>query len=327
MKPRNTYANRLPSDENRTHMMVQVAKLYYTMQQSQSEIAKELGLTRWQVAKLLTEARDEGIVRIEITPRAYRRTSMEVALQKLYGLQDAVVVPMGDITDRGLVLESVARATANFLANQNPKPPLLGVGWGRTMSAVSRVLPQGWNPGVKVVLVNGATALQVSNSRTSAVAEEFAQTAGGTAEFLPVPAIVGRASTRHALMEDPIISRVLSLAGQAPQICFGLGGMENDSVLLCSGYLVEEEFDRLRGLGAVGDILGRFVDENGRIVDPELDGRTVGLSLAQLVGHSCAVGVVAGPEKYRITQAALRAGYLSVLVTDEGAASFLLESA
>ena len=40
-----------------------------------TDIATELGLTRWQVGKLLTEAKAEGIVRIEITPRANRKTS------------------------------------------------------------------------------------------------------------------------------------------------------------------------------------------------------------------------------------------------------------
>jgi deoxyribonucleoside regulator len=324
MRTRNTYAARLPSDENRDHLIVQVAKLHYTMQRNQSEIATELGITRWQVAKLLNEALEEGIVRIEITPRAMRRTSLEVDLQKRFGLRDAIVVPMGEITDPALVLETVARAAANYLANQSPKPALLGVGWGRTMTAVAHALPQGWNPGVKVVLVNGATALQTSQARTSAVAETFADSAGGSADFLPVPAIVGLASTRKALVEDPIIRRVLSLAEQAPQVCFGIGGMGNDSVLLRSGYLSEMEFEGLRARGAVGDILGRFVDENGAIVDAALDARTVGLELHQLVGHPSSIGVVAGPEKILVTRAALRAGYLSVLVTDEGTAEFLL---
>ncbi|MBT9246988.1 sugar-binding transcriptional regulator [Gemmobacter fulvus] len=325
MSERNPYSSRLPLDEQRDHLMVQVAKLYYDLERTQSDIATELGLTRWQVGKLLTEAKAEGIVRIEITPRANRKTSLEVALQQAFKLRDAVVVPMGEITDPALLIDSVAQAAATYLANLNPKPDLLGVSWGRTMSAVARALPSGWNPGAHVVLVNGSTTLQQTSTRTSAVAEEFAQSAGGTATLLPVPAIVGKSSTRDALEEDPIIERVLALAEAAPVICYGMGGVSHQSVLMSSGYLTQADIDRLKALGSVGDILGRFVDHQGRIVDPALDARTVGLRLEALRRKDRAIGVVAGEEKHQIAAAALRAGYVSVLVTDEATARNILE--
>lgn len=224
MSDRSPYSQRLPSDEQRDHLMVQVAKLYFDLDRTQSQIADELGLTRWQVGKLLTEARAEGVVRIEITPRVSRKTSLEVALQQRFRLRDAVVVPMGEITDPALLIESVGQAAARYLATLNPKPALLGVSWGRTMAAVARALPQGWNTGAHIVLVNGNSALHATTSRNAAVAEAFAQSAGGQATLLPVPAIVGKPSTRQALEEDPIIGRVLALAEAAPVVCFGMGG-------------------------------------------------------------------------------------------------------
>jgi deoxyribonucleoside regulator len=325
MSERNAYSNRLPVDENRDHLMVQAAKLYYDFQRTQSEIAAELGLTRWQVGKLLTQARDEGIVRIEITPRANRKTGLEVALQQAYGLRDAIVVPMGEITDPSLLIDSVAQAAANYLANLNPKPEVMGVSWGRTMSAVARALPVGWNPGANIVLVNGSTALQQTSTRTSAVAEEFAQSAGGTATLLPVPAILGKASTRRALEEDPIVERVLDLARAAQVVCFGIGGVTHQSVLQASGYLSDDDLARLKAQGAVGDILGRFVDRNGRIVDPALDERTIGLRPESLRDKERAIAVAAGPEKHGIAAAVLRARYASVLITDEATARNILE--
>ncbi|MEM5500293.1 sugar-binding transcriptional regulator [Ahrensia kielensis] len=326
MRPRNPYNSRLPMDQNREHLMVQVAKLYYDLEKTQAEIAKELGLTRWQISKLLSEAKAEGVVKIEIIPRSNRKTSLEVTLQKRFGLSDAIVVPMGNITDLSLMTDAVASAAANYIVNLSPKSPLIGVSWGRTMSAVARALPSGWNPGTNIVLVNGATALQQTSARTSAVAEEFAQSAGGTATLLPVPAIVGRRSTRVALEKDPIVERVLELAKKASVICFGMGGLSEDSVLLSSGYLEPDDTKRLKEAGAVGDILGRFVDENGEIVDTELDDRTVGLRLDQLRKKERAIGVVSGAEKHGIALAALRAGYVSVLVTDEATAEILMEA-
>jgi len=324
MTERSPYSVRLPSDEARDHLMVQVAKMYYDLDRTQGDIAHDLGLTRWQVGRLLTEAKEAGIVRIEITPRAGRQTGLEVELQQSFGLRNAIVVPMGGITDQALLIESVAQAAARYLAGLNPKPDLIGVSWGRTMSAVARALPGGWNPGVHVVLVNGATTLRLSSTRTSAVAEEFAHSAGGTATLLPVPAIVGKASTRLALEEDPIIEHVLSLAEQARVICFSMGGLSHHSVLLSSGYLTQDDIDRLKRLGSVGDILGRFVDAEGRIVDADLDGRTVGLRLDALMRKDRAIAIVAGAEKHEIAAAALKAGYISDLVTDEGTARHVL---
>lgn len=321
---RSPYSQRLPSDEQRDHLMVQVAKLYFDLDRTQSQIADELGLTRWQVGKLLTEARAEGVVRIEITPRVSRKTSLEVALQHRFRLRDAVVVPMGEITDPALLIESVGQAAARYLATLNPKPALLGVSWGRTMAAVARALPQGWNTGAHIVLVNGNSALHATTSRNAAVAEAFAQSAGGQATLLPVPAIVGKPSTRQALEEDPIIGRVLALAEAAPVVCFGMGGLSHQSVLMSSGYLAQDDIARLRALGAVGDVLGRFVDAEGRIADPALDDRTVGLRLDHLPRKDWAIGVVAGAEKHQIARAALTAGYVSVLVTDEATARNIL---
>ena len=318
---------RLPSDEQREHLMVQVAKAYYDLDRTQQQIATELGLTRWQVGRLIAEAKRLGIVRIEIAPRVNRRASLEVQLQERYGLRDAVVVPVGEIADAALLTEAVAQGAATYLASLNPKPDLVGLSWGRTMSAVARFLPDGWNPGAHIVLVNGSVALRHASTQTSAVAEVFAQTAGGTATLLPVPAIVGKKSTRIALEADPTVERVLELAGMAKVICFGMGALSHRSVLVTSGYLDEDDVDRLRDRGAVGDILGRFVDADGRIVDKAIDDRTVGLHLEKLRSVDRAIGVVAGDEKRAIALAALRAGCVSVIVTDEVTARHAIEAA
>ncbi|MGI6851552.1 sugar-binding transcriptional regulator [Mesorhizobium sp. 1B3] len=316
---------RLPSDEQREHLMVRVAKLFYDLERTQSEIAAELGLTRWQVKRLLTEARELGVVRIEITPRTRRRTNLEVMLQQAYGLHDAIVVPNGVAADNALLIEAVAQAAANYLVGINPKPDLLGVSWGRTMTAVARRLPANWSPGLHVVLLNGAINLRSTASQTSAVAEEIAKSANGIATLLPVPAIVGKSTTRQALEEDPIVERVLDLAQQAEVVCFSMGPISNDSVLFGSGYLEESDLDRLKAAGAVGDILGRFVDARGQIVDAVLDDRTVGLRIEHLKSKRCSIGVVAGADKTRIALAALRGRYVSVLITDETIARFALE--
>lgn len=319
------------SAEQRELLTVQAAKAYYDLDQTMGDIAKRLGLTRWQVGRLLKEAREQGIVRIEIIPRAQRRPDLESRLQRAYDLRDAVVVPhSGDPDARfsdGSILDSVAQAAGQLIAALHPRPSLIGVSWGRTMAAVAHWLPRPWNDGVEVVLLNGAMTLHSTAIRTNNIAELFALAGGGRATLLPVPAIVGRPETREVLERDPVIASVLALADAAEVICFGLGGVTADSVLVQSGYIDEADIARLRRSGAVGDVLGRFIGADGAIIDPALDARTIGLDLALARGKPVSIGVAVGREKHAVVLAGLRARLINVLVTDEQTALVALEAA
>lgn len=318
-------STRLPAGEVRQHLQIRAAKLHHVLGLTQSSIADEMGLTRWQVGTLLGEARDEGLVRIEIVPRLSRDVELEAAIQQRWELVDAVVVPANPSGDAETTMVSVAHAAATYLSSLDPTVDQIGVSWGRTMTAVAGFLPMGWRPGVQIVMMNGSTTVRPEIVRSTGVAEEIARTAGGTATILPVPAILGRRETREALESDPVIAGILEMADRAPVACFGLGGIER-SIFPRSGYLNDDQLKTLVHGGAVGDILGRFIDRNGQIVDRAVDDRTFGLGLDRLREKTVSIGVTAGKAKREITAAALRAGYINTLVTDSDIASGLLEA-
>ncbi|WP_258566825.1 sugar-binding domain-containing protein [Microbacterium sp. Se5.02b] len=134
-------------------LMVRVAELYYDEDKTQDEIGGLLKVSRWKVGRLLTQAKDRGIVRIEIVHPRARRLGLERLLVERFGLTDAVVVPAPDGDDG--TLERVAQAAADFLTALRPVPRTLGVSWGRTLRAVAEALPDGWANGVTVVQLNG----------------------------------------------------------------------------------------------------------------------------------------------------------------------------
>lgn len=314
----------LPAEARET-LMIQAVKSYYDLEMTMGDIAKQLGLTRWQVARLVKDAREQGIVRIEIVPRLQRRPDLESRLQRAYGLREAVVVPHS--VDDEMALDVVAQAAGQFLAALRPLPSLVGVSWGRTMAAVAHWLPNHWNDGVEVVLLNGAMNIHAVATRTNTIAETFAKAGNGTATLLPVPAMLGRAETRDVLMRDPVIARILDLGRAAQVICYGLGSITTESVLVQSGAISAEIIAILEKRGAVGDVLGRFIDAEGRIVDPELDARTIGLDLDGAREKAIAIGVAVGRRKHPIVLAALRTKLMNVLVTDEQTALMALEMA
>lgn len=316
-------ANRLPVDETREHLMVQIARMTYQQQKTLTEIAAETGLNRWQVSRLLQEARDLGIVRIEIVPRTLRHPDLESRLTHTFGLRDAVVVP-GPV-EQGV--ESVAQAAGQYLATMKPKPRVIGVSWGRTMAAVAHWLPPDWADGVTVVQINGTVAPVPGIAYHNDVAEIFARKGRGHMIPLPVPAIVGERLTREVLEKDRIVADVLRSAREAQVLAFSLGVAGEDSVLMRSGNVMKSEMTALLRAGAVGDVLGHFIDRKGRIVDADLDARTIGLTLPDLTGRERVIGIAAGIKKHRVTLGALKAGLINILVTDEATATFALEHA
>ncbi len=324
-KPSHRDLVRLPLDEGREHLMVHVARMAYQQNKTLTEIAGETGMNRWRVSKLLQEALEVGIVRIEIVPRFARQPELEARLIERFGLRDAIVVTRS--RDSEHELERVAQAAGQYLAALQPRPASIGVSWGRTLSAVAYWLAPQWSDGVTVVQINGTVALKVSGPRTNDVADTFARKGNGRVLPLPVPSIVGEKATRRVLEKDRIVADVLAAARQAEVLFFSLGQLDLQSVLVSSGNVTEKEMTELIAAGAVGDVLGRFFDADGKIVDRSLDDRTIGLSLSDLSRHSHAIVVVTGSAKHRAALAALGAGFLNVLITDQDTAEFALEKA
>lgn len=298
---------------------VRVAELYYDESKTQDEIGALLGITRWKVGRLLSQARDEGIVRIEIVHPFARRLGLERELRERLGLKDAVVIPNSDELD-----VRVTQAAADYLAALRPVPRTLGVSWGRTLSGVAERLRNGWATGVTVVQINGGVSLNRRAGTAATTAATIAEKASGHAILLPSPAILERPETKRAIEADRTVAGVLELAGTASAYLYSAGVADESSVLVDSGYLTPADVVELVRKGAVGDVVGRYIDANGNIVDPGLDERTVGLGLDQLRAAETAIFVVAGEAKHDVARAVVTSGLCTVLVTDESTARALL---
>ncbi|MHC5796785.1 sugar-binding transcriptional regulator [Lacisediminihabitans sp. FW035] len=304
-------------------LSVRAAELYYEENKTQDEIGSLLGLTRWKVGRLLTQARELGIVRIEIVHPRARKLSMERDLCERFSLSDAVVVPSP--ADGSSVADRVAEAAADYLRALRPVPASLGVSWGRTLDAIAEHLPDGWAHGVDVVQINGGVSLNRRAGTAASTAVAIARSGGGQATLLPSPAILEHRKTRLAIEADRTVAGVLDRAAGASAYLYSAGVADESSVLVDSGYLSREDVAQLVGRGAVGDVVGRYIDADGNIVDHELDGRTVGISLEHLRSAAVAIGVISGEAKQAIARAVVGSGLCSVFITDETTARAVLD--
>lgn len=296
--------------------MVRVAHLYYEEMLTQEAIARRLNLTRWKIGRLLRSAREQGIVEINIRHVDLRLAEMESLLQERFDLRHVVVTASGGGNQRAS-LSSVARAAARYLSKLDPIPSLLATSWGKTMTAVAEAMPEGWTHNIHVVQMNGALTLGIVKGQQTDPAYQISRSGHGRCTMLPVPAIVDQAAVRKGLQKDSTIGHVLNVARSAPAALFGIGLLNEDSVLAQSGYLDPTHIAKLRAAGAVGDVIGRFIATTGEIVDPALDDRTLGLSLAELAEKDERIAVAHGAHKMPPTLGALRAGLITTLIVDE----------
>lgn len=304
-------------------LMVRVAELSYDENKTQDEIGALLGISRWKVGRLLVQARERGIVRIEIVHPRARRLGLERELIERLGLKDAVVVPAPDEQD--LVLERVARAAADMLTALRPVPRTLAVSWGRTLTAIADALPEGWAHGVTVVQANGGVSLNRRAGGAASVAATIAHRGNGQAMLLPSPAILERVETKRAIESDRTVAAILEQAAAANTFLFTAGPADAGSAHVENGYLTPDDIAELVRRGAVGDLLGRYIDADGNIVDAQLDARTVGVALEHLRAAPRSIFVTAGAAKHDIARTVVSTGLCSIVVTDESTARELLE--
>ena len=305
--------------------MIRVSHLYYEEMLTQEAIARRMNLTRWKIGRLLKQARDSGVVKIEIAHQDSRLTDLETKLISKFNIESALVIASSGLNETSL-LDAIGRASAQYLSKLTPHPELIGVTWGRTMNSLARHVKQGWLKNTNFVQLNGALSISSVEASQNGAAQVLAKKADGNFTLLPVPAIVDLESVRQGLERDSTIAHILSLGKSAPVAVFSVGALTPNSVLVESGYLTKDAVKVLLKSGAVGDVLGRFISSKGAIVDKSLNSRTLGLTLEELKEKPIKIAISHGQSKIAVTAGALAAGLVSTLITDEEIASHLLES-
>ena len=109
--------------------------------------------------------------------------------------------------------------------------------------------------------------------------------------------------------------------------CFAVGDVSSNSILVQEGLPREISPESIREAGAVGDLLGNFIDIHGNVVDHTINRQLVGLSLEELKQIKTVVMASGGDDKVAVITGALRTGVVDILVCDEKTANSVLNAA
>lgn len=298
----------------------QAAWLYYERGLNQDQIARRLAISRSTVSRLLSLARDSGVVEITITRPLPQVASLEGALLDRFPLQLAVVEPM-DRADGDGPRSAAARAGARFLYRRVRSLSVVGVSWGVTIGAVARLVPVTPIPSVTLVDVVGRPQ---GDDSLVAVSRILARSWSAEALTIPAPAFAASPDMHSELSHNAVVEDALARARDADLVIMSIGSTDPGSTLAREGIVSPALLEELRANGAVGDALGHFYDREGREVTVPRLPMPIGLTLADLRAARLVVAVVGGTSKVAAAAAAARAGLIDGLITDEDTARQLL---
>lgn len=294
---------------------------YYVDGLTQKEIGERLGLSRLKVVRLLKRARAEGVVEIRIASDVRLNTELARSLEDRFGLQEAIVT---DPVEDGDSPSALGRAGAQFLERNLQDDLVMGIGMGRTVSSILPPMVPRKLTGVTIRTLAGAYEEPGRHSNAYNIAWRLADLLGATSEQLYCPLIVPDSTTRAALLQDHTLRELLESVSACDIVLVGLGALDSGSPLIRLGYVSQQQLEALRAEGAAGEILGRFYDFSGNLLQTEFDERTLGISLEQLGEIPTVIALAHGANKVGPMLGALRTGCLDVLITDRWTAESVL---
>lgn len=303
------------------HRRTRIAWLYYVEGKTQAEIADRLGISRIKVVRDLAICRDSGLVQIRINGRLASCVKLERALERRFGLAEAMVVPTP--ADPAGIPATLGVAVGAYVSDRVTPGMTIGIGWGRTLHWSVRAVRRRQPCGVTVVSLLGGIG-RGSEINTYETASRLADVLGAQCYYLAAPTFASSRELRDMLLAQLGIREIHERAATADLAVVSVGSLATGSTNRRLGLITDEEVAQLAEVGAVGDLVGHLLDRHGNLVDHALNGRVVGLPPDSLRRIPIAVLASGGLEKVEIIRGSLLGRYVNRLITDERTAEAVL---
>jgi len=306
-----------PASPARREMMI-VSKAYYIEHKSKVEIAEELGVSRFRVARLLAQAEEFGVVTHTLNSGGMI-TELSEAVAHHLNIRHAIVLEVyGDVPS---VRTAVGRAIGLYMRDIIEDGEVLGIGWGRTLNAMFDDLDE--LPNVEIRLLTGRNAGDKGNSARRLLRRALALT-GGPGYPFPAPFFIDDARTANALRRQPNVASTLAGFSRITTAVVTIGVIGPRPIGVAYSTLPLHFSEQLMRSGGVAELCGFALGEDGHVVDARLGRHCLSISPAQLRRVQRVIAAVSDPAKARAVRAACLSGIVNDLVIDVELALALL---
>ena len=291
--------------------MARIGRDYYLNNHSKVDIARDYGISRFQVARHLEEARALGIVRIDVRFPEAAADLAPARLAATLGVDQVRISPTG--ADERATREAMAQqAAAEIMAAAAPGANI-GISWSRTLDLAARYVTQ--LPPCDIVQLAGALPVPGSGNSLELI-QNLGRHDGVATWPLWAPLVVENAQTAQGLRRQPEIADSLAKASSLDAAVVAVGAWLPGLSTVWNRVDNHLKLEAARA-GAVAECSGRLIDAEGRPVRSELDERVLAVSLAQLQNTPKVVAVAQGAARADAVRAVLAAGFVTTLLIDE----------
>ncbi|MEG0834166.1 MAG: sugar-binding domain-containing protein [Christensenellaceae bacterium] len=306
--------------------LVQVSKMYYYQGFTQEKIAKEFRLSRSTVSMLLTEAKNSGIVKIQIKDPSVNNEELAHEFEMRFGLDKCLVIPINTDNDK-LTLKIVASQAATFAAESMYSHSSVGISWGSACYEFMQTFSEDTNLcDICVVSLIGGSPLLSSEFQLNESVRTFAEKLCGIPVFIYAPGYVDSLQDKERFLESMYMKAITEKWNHLDFAVLGIGAPPelydvNQNELHHLSML--EEINKHPDM-AVGDFCSRRFNIKGEVLSCEHNNKLLGIDFDSLKNTKHIMAIAIGSTKIFSIIGALNTKILNCLVTDENTAKNVL---
>ena len=303
----------------RQKKLAYVAKRYYLEDQKQSDIAQELGVSRPLVSRMLSEAREQGIVEITIHEPGAREARLLERLRLSSSIRDGVLVEDGandDATNRLL-----SQGAVELLRRLGVRR--LGVGWGYLIGQLVSWLEENPQPNSTITDICplvGNASIPARNYQSNENVRLMAQQMGAAPHFLYLPALPDSLEEKQVLCSTEVYRQIHQRWEELDTALVNIGDYPSSpdfASLVRYGSLLQRQ-------RACGRMLIYYFNEDGFVIQSEQD-FAIQIPIDILKRCPNIIGVCSANTSAKALRGALKSGFFTHIAARADLIKTLLE--
>ncbi|QUO39070.1 transcriptional regulator [Dysosmobacter sp. Marseille-Q4140] len=288
--------------------LAHVARRYYLEDRKQSDIAAELGVSRPLISRMLSEARELGVVEILIHEPGTRASSLLDRLRMTSSIRGGVLVEDGE--DEDATNQLLSQGAVDLLRQIGARR--LGVGWGYLIGQLVTWLekhPQPDSSVTDICPLVGNASIPARNYQSNENVRLMAQQLGAAPHFLYLPALPDSLEEKQVLCSTEVYRQIHQQWEQIDTALVNIGDYPSSpdfASLVRYGSLLQQQH-------ACGRMLVYYFNEAGTIIQSDQD-FAIQVPLETLMRCPNIVGVCSANTSARALRGALRTGAFTHIV-------------
>ena len=302
----------------RADAVLYAARRFYLDGAARAVISEELGISRFRVGGLLSEARERGYVSIALMRPDGLDLDRARALTSRSSLDRAIVCPPLVEGDLSTVL---AGAAAGYLTENLGPADILGMSSGRTTHMIARATQR--LTCSAIVQTTGVVRVDALTESPVETIRRLAQLSGAVSYPVYAPGLFATSSLAREVMAEPGIARTVEMFDRITTMVTSIASWDAGH----SAYYDACDEPTLAGLSEdapAAELIGTLLADDGSVVGADFTKRCVAMQTDSLRAAPDVVGIGGGEHQHRAVLAAVRSGLVNTLVTDAATADFVL---